>query len=509
MAEDVMQAILNDNDSSGANDTSLPNTQNPYLTGLVTRTGSYDPTTLYVRDKTNRIEASTASPSTSPGWAMLPRDQRREPVASALRTIAAMIGWDVKPVYVPSSNSWFLTWYEPRRDLNYPLFTVDPSEHLGVSDFSQDARQARPVVRCKYLSDETTTPVPPLTLSSLGITGIERVGWFNTTGDERRQIAFYEIEDTVELAIGLRRLMEFTERVADGINTIAEAQLMVAGAVRDTAEPEIQQSIQLPPMPEIELADLVRFRPNRQIHTASQDRAVQNVRTTFRQGAGTEIKTAGKPRARFKDWFTVESRPGRGKPGVLNPESPLGDLSQGELISVASSLFGTTDYLTGGKYVQVFNGNFQYFTGGLENVPDGWTISNDLWDGTTATTNMHLSSTSQSGRFSIVMDHTNGILRSRLIPIDLVDFTPFAFELVWRRANSPGTVPRVTFRWFDEDRAAIEPYGSGHSNRGLHPVETDPHWQTEKNARRVVDVNGTGGGGTEMILSVAVAETAQ
>ena len=187
----------------------------------------------------------------------------------------------------------------------------------------------------------------------------------------------------------------------------------------------------------------------------------------------------------------------------------MGDLSQGELISFASSLFGTTDNLTGGKYVQVFNGNFQYFTGGLENVPDGWTISNDLWDGTTATTNMHLSSTSQSGRFSIVMDHTNGILRSRLIPIDLVDFTPFAFELVWRRANSPGTVPRVTFRWFDEDRAAIEPYGSGHSNRGLHPVETDPQKKKKKNARRVVDVNGTGGGGTEMILSVAVAETAQ
>jgi len=124
--------------------------------------------------------------------------------------------------------------------------------------------------------------------------------------------------------------------------------------------------------------------------------------------------------------------------------------------------------------------------------------------------NAHLSTDSQSGRFSIGMDTNNGVLTSDFIAVQPTGFAPYAIELLWKTLTDANTAPIVTLRWFDGDKNPVAPYGATHSNRGLHPTDRAPFWLAGRRARRVTQVQkppaaGAGDAG----LLVAVVEASQ
>jgi hypothetical protein len=170
-------------------------------------------------------------------------------------------------------------------------------------------------------------------------------------------------------------------------------------------------------------------------------------------------------------------------------------------------ILDNTDYLTGGLYLNLRNGNFQSYGAGLENEPDGWQLIGGTWGGTVSNEPRTVVGDSQSGGYSIEIDTTDtGVFTSNFVPLPPTNFQSIGFEMVWKR-DAVDAVPRVTFRYFDENHVEVEPYGAGHSNRGLHPTELDPHWESAKEARFVADVDGLAG--NEIRIRPGVVEASQ
>lgn len=424
--EGEMQWILNDNDNNAGNNS---------VAGLVARTGAYAPITLYT--------------PTTPSWAVRKWKQRREPVLSALRTLAGQIGWECRYKWDanPDQKAWRLTFHEPDRARTDADAIVIPDDLLTVDTLSRSLFGIRNVVRVVYPSSETTLPaIPPLPGGY-----VARQGWNNIDGESQRMTAYIEIESSAGIAaVGRRLFMEIAEGSSSQIDTIGEAFDMAYAALRDLEEAAIDKSVTLPLMPELELNDYILFTPNAQLFTAPQRLAVRSIVHRYAEQATTQVTLRGKPSIGFKRWLRLEAR-GDKVPGVISPVDALGDLTQGTLLTVMRNILDRTAYLSGGKFIGVRNGNFQAFTNGQRNVPDAWSMRAGVWltDANVETV------TQQSGNKALRLNTVTAQVVSDLIPVDGDFSTPYSVQLLWQRTVAGTYNVRVDVEFVAADKVTV------------------------------------------------------
>lgn len=429
--QNVIQDILDDNDNDTGNNT---------VSGLVARTGSYDPVTLQVEG--------------TPNWLLLPYRQRREPVMTAIRNLAGQIGWECRYRFnqgdLPEDDDWELTLYEPERDRVDSDILLTEREVEQVQQLAINKKNIRNVVRIVYPSSETALPVP----GAFGYT--VRFGWSSVDGAGNRLPAFVELEHTASVARFGRRFMEIGEANSSQIDTIGEAERMAFAAAEDLKEPDLEKSAVTDCLFEIEINDIVRFEVVKELYTVIQTLAVVGLVHTFGASATTTLQLRGKPAVGFKRWLQLESRPGMGRPGVADPRLALTDSESGPLLRVLRELMDQSDFNTGGKYLAIKNQDFQFFSAGLQNPPDAWLMTAGVW-GTDA---LDDSGVTRTGGHSIELPNGTGTLTSDWIPIesDADQTGAYSFEMQWQRASAGATVPSLTVQWADVNRAVISTF---------------------------------------------------
>jgi hypothetical protein len=424
--EGEMQWILNDNDNNAGNNS---------VGGLVARTGSYAPITLYT--------------PVSPSWVVRRWKQRRENVLGSLRTLAGQIGWECRYRWDqnPAQKQWRLTFFEPDRAKLSADAVVAPNDLLAIEQLSRNILGVRNVVRVLYPSSETSLPaIPPL---PVGYTA--RQGFNNVDGEGARNTAFIEVQsDTSIAAYGRRLFMEVAEGSSSQIDTIGEAFDMSYGSLRDLEEAQLDKSVRLPLMPELELNDAVLFLPNERLFTVAQRLAVRSITHSYSEQATTTVQLRGKPSVGFKRWLRLEARGDR-VPGVISPVDALGDLTQGTLLTVMRNVLDRTAYLSGGKFVNLRNGNFQAFSNGLQWPPDAWSMRAGTWK-----TDIDVETTSMlSGNKAIRFLTVTGQLASDIVPTQGDFNTPYSFQMLWARTSVSSYYPRVDVEFYASDKTTL------------------------------------------------------
>lgn len=422
----VLQNILDANDSG-------------------TFTGSYDPITL--------------SAPVDPNWTLLTQEdgqdllQRREPVMTALRTLAGQIGWDVRYLYNDATESWELTLFEPDRTQITPDITIAEPDVINATQLEISIQNTRPVWRVTFPHsgdrDDAPSAANPGTTQTYAAVGPDQRG--------ERTPAWIKIEDDAALAKYGRRFAEVNEANVRAIDTFAEAKRFCLALLSDTAEPDLTHSLTLPLTWRIEVNDMLGIEEIRELYTGAQTLAVSSFRHNFGSTATTTVGLRGKPSVGFKRWLKLETRPGQGRPPVISPVDALQDRTLGQLIPLISGLLQRSDYLTGGKFLQIRNPTFDSATNGRANPPDGWTVTSGVWGvDIDEETTLH-----KSGGRSLRWDAA-ATIESDLIAIPGGDETgetiPFIVQMTVRNTGAPGfpfvtQVAEVTF--YDEDRDVI------------------------------------------------------
>lgn len=440
-----MQHLLDDNDNDTGNNS---------VTGLVTRTGSYSPITLYVPE--------------DPGWAVLGWRQRKEPVLSALRTLAAQIGWDCRFRWIAdplAGPTWRLTLFDPDRLRHYADGVVLADDIIDVSRLSQSILGMRNVVRVIYASSEGLSPAfPPFTLP-VGITG--RNGWWDLDGDGQRMVAFVELTSTSSIELtGRRQMMETVEPSSNQIDTVVEATRMALGALLDLEEPPIDKSITIPCFWEAETNDVFVFEKNPLLFTGRQRLAVKTIEHSFDKEAVSTIELRGRPSIGFERWLRLETRQG-GRAGIADPREALTDQSLGSLLAQFRAIFDRSPLLKGGKFFQVRNSDFSSFAAGLANPPDGWRVVPQdgypsAWGEDISVDSSSTLSGGHAIRFRKVAAYAPSLV-SDLMPVEGDPTTPYSFELKWTRAGLPApsanlnnAIPLLTIYWYDAARELLD-----------------------------------------------------
>ncbi len=408
----------------------------------------------------------------SPGWAMKPWVQRREPVMSALRTLAGQIGWDVRYKYDKTTDAWRLTFFAPERDSPRATTTLTKDDILEVTNLTRNILGIRNVVRVVYPSSETTTPTLP-TYSGISATN----GWNNVDGEGNRMTAYVELSDAAAIArVGRRLFMEVAEASSSQIDTINEAFDFALSMLLDLREEDLAKSITIPLMPELEVNDLPKVMPIPELFTVPQRLAVKRLTHTFDpSGATTTVEMRGKPAVGQKRWLMLDTRSGGGKPAVIDPTQAISDLTTGTLLSTMRNLLDRTNQFTGGKYLQIRNPEFSQYSAGLNSEPDGWYMVTGTWG-----VDADALSDSLSGDKSVIIKTSSGRLMT-LDPIAIRGSEPLSVEVTWKRETGDDYV-QITVSFQDINKSFISQSdiypGSGIYGFPSVPAGTD--WITSR-----------------------------
>lgn len=219
----------------------------------------------------------------SPGFQITRYIQQKEPVAEALRKLAAMIGWDVRYKWDSGTSAYRLTLYQPDRAKVVPDWTFEAREVLDVQQARISKADIRNAVRVIYTDGVTKVRV--------------------ATGTS----------DAPSIAKYGRRFMELVEAASSQIDSAAEGVALATAAVSDLSEPNVEQSASVGLFWPAELGDLYRFRADGEHYDADQDLAV----VSWRHAIGTDrdessFQLRGKPSGGFARWLRAEARSGIG-----------------------------------------------------------------------------------------------------------------------------------------------------------------------------------------------------
>lgn len=439
----VLQNILDANDSG-------------------TFTGSYDPITL--------------SAPVDPNWTLLTQEngqdllQRREPVMTALRTLAGQIGWDVRYLYNDATESWELTLFEPDRTQITPDITIAEEDVINATQLEISIQDTRPVWRVTFPHSGTSSDSPPSAAS--GTTQTHAAAGVDHRG--QRNPAWIKIEDDAALAKYGRRFAEVNEANVRAIDTFVEAQRFCLALLSDTAEPDLTHSLTLPLTWRIEVNDMLGIEEVREFYTGAQTLAVSSFRHNFGSTATTTVGLRGKPSVGFKRWLKVEARPGQARPPVISPVDSLQDRTIGQLIPLVSGILNRSDYLTGGRQPQVRNHNFSQSFRGDAFPPDGWEMITGTW-GTDIEEELSPTLTVSGGRS--LKWNGSAEIRSDLIPITGGNApghtVPYAVEAIVRQTDTLPSNHIITVHSYDENRNQLpgsftfEPFLNGQINEWL------------------------------------------
>ena len=227
------------------------------------------------------------------GFNLTPWAQSRQPILEAMRTVAQLIGWDVRPRWVAASSAFRMQLWKPDRAKTTPDATFAASDYLDVSKLDVSIEEIRNVVKVIYPD-----------AADLG-----------TDGKTPRR-KYYTAIDSGSVSTYGRRYMEIAEEATSQIDTAAEAQTLANAALADLATPYADMSVEAFFFPWTEIGDLFRFNANGQHFDSAQDLAVvgfahaasvsEDGEVVFR----TSLTVRGKPSAGSGRWLQWDVRPG-------------------------------------------------------------------------------------------------------------------------------------------------------------------------------------------------------
>lgn len=426
-----MQNILDDNDNTAI-------------------TYRYDPQSLYT--------------PVDPMWDVTGWIQRKEPVLSALRTLAQQIGWECRYRYnqLPGEEGHRLTFYEPERDRVEPDLVLETDDILSYSEVKRSTKNVRNGVIIGYASAETSPPSPATALSAIPGTGTMSVidnCWFNKDNFGNRVIGCVHIQDDASAdEWGLRESV-IVNAGSTQIDTVTEAVRMAVGFLKDLREPLLEVSLTIPLAPELELGDIIYIAPHPKLFTGRQLLAVKSISHTWGERAQTQLTLRGRPSIGFNRWLSLESRPGLGPPTITDPRETLNDQVSPHQIRSINHRSNFTDLDKGGKFLQIKNPSFVAFTNGLENTPDSWSMIAGSFGTDTGTNSIYPTDDSRTGSKGLVFRQgEGGELQSDFVPVDGDENVPYTFELIWKRtffgsSSDSGVLAEV--EWFDSDKISL------------------------------------------------------
>ena len=359
--ETIMQQILNDNLAS--------------------------PPTLYV--------------PTSPSWAIKQYIQQKEPILTALRNLAAQIGWDVRYRWDTGTSTFRLTLYEPDRTATVAQRTFTASDYLDIS---------------------------ASTISRKGIRNVVRVVFTDSSDGMARKTS--EQSDATSIAKYGRRFMELGEASSSMIDTNAEAIIMSQAILKDLKDPDVTHTIKVPYYWPIMLGDLYQFEQDQGlIFDQAIKLAVVGYDHKYEQGsASTTMSVRGLPSAGYRRWLHVAAGPG-GPPtsdflGVTDARQDgktgkTGNATTTQYhISGQGTQFASSQGTNGGI---VANGDFGFQSraeSGSGWPPDSWEVTTGTWG---SSGDVWYSTDSVGGRRSLLLRDTataSVVVESDYLPVD-------------------------------------------------------------------------------------------
>ena len=224
---------------------------------------------------------------TSPSFDILPYYQKREPVQTALETLAAMFGWNVKFRWHSAVREFRLTLYSPDRTITTPQHTFTTDEILEVTRASIDGKQIRNAVEVIY-SDSNDV---------------------DENGHPRRVLVRRSDSSSIN-AYGYR-LCAISEASASQIDTYDEAVDLADAVLADLKEPKADIAVEMPFRRFVDLADYYRLPADGYHWDAAKDVAVVGYAHSFADGeATTTLTLRGKPASMNGGWSIRMVAPG-------------------------------------------------------------------------------------------------------------------------------------------------------------------------------------------------------
>lgn len=275
--------------------------------------------------------------------------QQRMSVASALRELLRINGWDLR--YLWNGSSFALTLYQPNRSKTVPDWTFTADDYRTISSVSKDSSGVRNVVGCQYSTGGGTVTTTDAT----------------STGEHGRRFMFIDASQDPQ------------------ITTSGQALTVTQAAAGDLAQPLVQQVADMRFWWPLELGDLCRFPADSVFRNAVADLSVVGFEHAGRAGqpAASTVQLRGTPSAGTLRWSSIANRTQRAQQltGGGVGQLPPGSDTIVPVVSHAVQQVGTSGLVTltlQDPSTLIDAVAFQPFTGGgdfdFTTSPTGWAI---------------------------------------------------------------------------------------------------------------------------------------
>ncbi|MEX1103549.1 MAG: biotin/lipoyl-containing protein, partial [Dehalococcoidia bacterium] len=215
----------------------------------------------------------------SPSFNILLYDQAKEPVHSAIKKLADMIGWDVRYKWDNGTSAWRLTLSGPTRSGADVDYTFAAEQIIAVKLAAVDRTNVRNAIKISY---RDASDGRRKTITRTDATSITKYG---------------------------RRWMELQEDDTSQINSSSEANAMGDAILADLKEPSLVASFDVGCFPFVQLWDYYTFPANGKHYDAAQSLAVAGYSHRYtKDESTTTLQARGQPAGAFERWLGKDSR---------------------------------------------------------------------------------------------------------------------------------------------------------------------------------------------------------
>jgi len=376
-AQDLAQAIFNDNDNSQTNYSAPSPT--PYFS-YRPRTGSYEPVEVYFPA---RINSSTR-----------PYRQKKEKVMSIHARIALQLA--ARARYMHRAGQWRFCYEQPLRAQGSSVLALAADDIQEIGQLDARAQGAVNVLQVTYLSSEANVfpalPVfegavfsPFTTISAWEKTATFTldgtnyrlfVTWYDQDGEDEDQLAHVIIENLDELALYFRRYGSIAHAATEQIHQLQTAFEMCLRSLKDIQVGQAMIGMSMPQNPLLEENDVLTLGPMPRHISQSSRVAIIDWTRENRDGEGsTKIRVAPEPMNNGSVSALLSRNDG--PPSTI--DHPHDALTPTQRVPTQGLVRKIIDDQAPdrGRFLQIRNSGFEAMTAGKLNEPDGWHVENN------------------------------------------------------------------------------------------------------------------------------------
>ncbi len=215
----------------------------------------------------------------SPGWAVKKYLQRREPVLSALKTLADMIGYELRYRWQTNTSDFELIFYDPYNAAPSIDYTFAADHYFNIATVNISRKQVRNVIRVNYRNSATA-------------------GTWET----------YEVSNAASIAKYGRLFMAIEESSSSQVDTNTEAALM-ANAILNAFNETTQIGVQVPYFPFAQIGDYYSIPSNNHHIDTAYSLAVHTIEHQLeRKNATSKFTLRGLPSLGLRKWLINQEK---------------------------------------------------------------------------------------------------------------------------------------------------------------------------------------------------------